>query len=128
MSDAKSRSESAHLDRAALEAIRALQNDAAPDLLLQVVRLYFDSAPVLLERLRTALIAGDHEAIGIAAHSLKSSSANLGATVLADMCKELESAARRGALSSALPDADAIEREYNAVRQALAAELKESAA
>jgi len=117
--------EQVSLDRHALDAIRGLQNDSAPDLLARVVHVYFESAPSLIERLRTGLAAHDTEAVRVAAHSLKSSSANLGATVLADMCKQLELAARAGAFASGLPDAQAIDREYTVVRGLLAAEIGE---
>jgi HPt (histidine-containing phosphotransfer) domain-containing protein len=116
------------LDRAALEVIRALQSEAAPDLLAQVVRLYFQSAADLIARVRAGLAAGDHEAVRIAAHTLKSSSANLGAGALAEMCKQLEVAARAGTLGPGLPDAQALERTYQAVRAALEAEIGETAA
>ena len=116
------------LDRSALEAIRALQSDATPDLLVRVVHLYFDSAPELIARVRSGLAERDHNAVRVAAHTLKSSSANLGATSLAEMCKQLEMAARSGILDGALPDADAVEREYRAVRAALEAEIGETTA
>lgn len=118
--------EPALLERAALEAIRALQSDAAPDLLARVVRLYFESAPDLIARLRSGLAAGDCDAVRVAAHTLKSSSANLGATALAELCKQLELAARAGAIGPAVPDAQAIEREYEAVRAALRVEIGEN--
>ncbi len=111
------------LDRSALEAIRALQSDAAPDLLARVISLYFESAPDLIARLRTGLEAGDYNAVRVAAHTLKSSSANLGATALAELSKQLELAARTGIIGPGVPDAQAIEREYDAVREALQAEI-----
>jgi HPt (histidine-containing phosphotransfer) domain-containing protein len=111
------------LDRSALEAIRALQSDAAPDLLARVVNLYFASAPDLIARLRTGLEASDYNAVRVAAHTLKSSSANLGATALAELSKQLELAARAGIIGPGVPDAQAIEREYDAVREALQAEI-----
>jgi HPt (histidine-containing phosphotransfer) domain-containing protein len=90
--------------------------------------LYFQSAADLIARVRAGLAAGDHEAVRIAAHTLKSSSANLGAGALAEMCKQLEVAARAGTLGPGLPDAQALERTYQAVRAALEAEIGETAA
>ena len=128
MTEATPSSDRPLLDRSALEAIRALQSDAAPDLLAQVVRLYFESAADMIARLRAGLAAGDHDAVRIAAHTLKSSSANLGAATLAEMCKQLELAARAGSLGPGLPDAQALERAYQAVRAALEAEIGEATA
>ncbi len=128
MTEAKPSSDRPLLERSALDAIRALQSDAAPDLLAQVVRLYFESAADMLARLRAGLATGDHDAVRIAAHTLKSSSANLGAAALAEMCKQLELAARTGSLGPGLPDAQALERAYLAVRAALEAEIGETTA
>ena len=111
------------LDRSALEVIRSLQSDAAPDLLARVVRAYLESAPGLISRLREGMASLDHETIRIAAHTLKSSSANLGAKMLADLCKKLELAARVRSIGPDTPGVLEIEREYGAVRQALEMEL-----
>jgi len=116
------------IDRSALEAIRALQSESAPDLLAQVVRLYFESTPPLMERLRAGLAAGDVEMVRNAAHSLKSSSANLGATRLADLCGKLEIAAHTGELGTQLLDADRIVQEYERVCGLLQAEIGEKIA
>jgi CheY-like chemotaxis protein/HPt (histidine-containing phosphotransfer) domain-containing protein len=128
MTEATPSAERPLLDRSALEAIRALQSEAAPDLLAQVVRLYFESAADMIARLRAGLATGDHDAVRVAAHTLKSSSANLGAVTLAEMCKQLELAARAGSLGPCLPDAQALERTYQAVRAALEAEIGEATA
>jgi HPt (histidine-containing phosphotransfer) domain-containing protein len=143
MSDGSRPSEPAALDHGALEAIRALQSDSAPDLLVRVIRLYLESTPELIERIRAALAANDHEAVRTAAHTLKSSSANLGATALAELCRRLELAARAASVGARPPYAQApelqvpelqarglqtpelqsIEREYRAVRRALELEI-----
>jgi len=107
------------IDRTALEAIRSLQSDAAPRLLAQVVQIYFDSAPALIEQLRAGMGASNLTAIRAAAHSLKSSSANLGANTLAELCRMVELAARAGSIGPEVPGVPAIEREYDAVRRAL---------
>ena len=91
------------IDSAALEAIRSLQSDAAPRLLAQVVQIYLDSTPALIEQLRTGMGNSDHDAIRAAAHSLKSSSANLGAKTFADLCRRVEMAARTGSMGLKFP-------------------------
>ena len=111
------------IDRKALETIRALANDTAPDLLDQVLRLYFESASELVGKLRVGLAENDMNAVGRAAHSLKSSSANVGAIRLADLCKRLEAAARSGDFGPDLPDIEEVEAEYELVRAALEKEL-----
>jgi HPt (histidine-containing phosphotransfer) domain-containing protein len=112
------------IDSTALEAIRSLQSDAAPRLLAQVVQIYLESTPALIEQLRTGMRSSDHDAIRTAAHSLKSSSANLGASTLAGLCRSVEMAARAGSMGPDVPDIHSIEDEYGAVRRALALELE----
>ena len=110
------------LQSEAIQAIRDLAGDT-PDLLGQIVQLYLESAPALLAQLAAGLAAADLNSIGTAAHSLKSSSANLGAIELSKMCGKLEAAAGTGAIGADVPSLSAIEAEYQQVRAALLAEL-----
>ena len=106
----------------AIQSIRNLGGEGS-NLLEQIVRLYFDTTPALMARLKSALAASDLDEIRNAAHSLKSSSANLGARNLAQMCAALEAGARAGSIGADLPKADAVEHEYQAVCAALLTEL-----
>ncbi|HEU5284185.1 MAG TPA: Hpt domain-containing protein [Burkholderiales bacterium] len=117
----------AAFDRAALDAIRALDEGGAAGLLQQVVQLYLESAPRLIAELRRAGADGDATAVRNAAHSLKSSSANVGAVRLAEMCKAIEHAARAGVLRGDLPSVEDIEREFEALRPALEREAGRAA-
>jgi len=54
-----------------------------------------------------------------AAHSLKSTSGNLGAMMLAEMCKELEAMGRAGTTDNATLLLHVLEDEYERVREAL---------
>jgi HPt (histidine-containing phosphotransfer) domain-containing protein len=108
----------------ALQSIRELAGDT-PGLLEQIVQLYFDSAPPLIAQLKTGFTANDLNAIRLASHSLKSSSANLGAMVLAQMCGKIEAAARAGTFVADIPTPDAVEAEYERVVHALRAEIGE---
>lgn len=110
------------LEERALAQIRALGRPGQPSMLRKIIGLYIESAPAQIERMRDAVAAGDSEALRQAAHTLKSSSANLGATRLADLCKELEQRGRDRRLDGAaalLPDVD---RHYARARDALLAE------
>ena len=104
---------------AALEVIRALGGADAPDLLEQIVHLYLGSAPERMAAIRAGLAAADSDMVRAAAHSLKSSSANLGANSLAELCKKLEMAARANALATDAPALPEVEAEYERVRVAL---------
>ncbi len=89
------------LDAKALDNIRALQRPGKPDILNKVIGLYLSKSPSLIDAIRHAIEHGDAPAVQMAAHSLKSSSANLGAMELAAHCKELEEKGRDALLEEA---------------------------
>jgi histidine phosphotransfer protein HptB len=60
------------------------------DALTEVIESYLENTPILLSEIREAHAAGDHEALGRAAHSLKSSSAIFGAEKMVELCRKLE--------------------------------------
>jgi signal transduction histidine kinase/DNA-binding response OmpR family regulator/HPt (histidine-containing phosphotransfer) domain-containing protein len=74
-------------DESKLELIRALGEDA----LAEVGALFLSNTPGRLHAMQEALCQGDWETIERTAHSLKSSSAMLGAMRMAQVCAQLES-------------------------------------
>jgi signal transduction histidine kinase/DNA-binding response OmpR family regulator len=110
------------LDSGLLNNIRALQRPDVPSLLGKIIGLYLDNSPALLQSSREAVAQGDAVALMEAAHSLKSSSANLGATQLAALCKELEQRGRDNNLQGAAELVDEIGKVYLRVCRALARE------
>jgi PAS domain S-box-containing protein len=114
------------LARPALNQIRALQHPGAPDLLSKIIGLYLESSPQLLRQMREAVAAEDGEALRQAAHSLKSSSANLGAIQLAAVCKELEQRGRERRLADIAELLRELETRYQQARDALNLELRPS--
>ncbi|MBM3128561.1 MAG: Hpt domain-containing protein [Chloroflexi bacterium] len=108
------------LDRNTLERLRFLQ-DGEHDYLGELIATYLESAPELLGALRAAIAGGSATATQKAAHTLKGSSASLGATTLAAHCHALELQARGGTLDGAAAQFQHIEGEYARVRQALEA-------
>ncbi len=112
------------LDRGVLDDIRALDPSGGSALLQRVIGIYLKSAPDLVRAMRRGADAGDVAAVGTAAHSLKSSSLNVGAARLGNLCREIEAAAKSTppALSAAL--VAAFESEYLRVEQLLRSELE----
>jgi HPt (histidine-containing phosphotransfer) domain-containing protein len=78
------------IDQAALAAIRSLQRPGQPDIVARVLTQYVDTSPELVNRIRRAVLSKDGLELRAAAHRLKSSSAQVGATALAFDCRELE--------------------------------------
>ncbi|MFB3082571.1 MAG: response regulator [Gammaproteobacteria bacterium] len=116
------------LDQKALDNLRAVQREGAPNLLDKVIKIYFQDSRKHLQVLRDA-VAEDNaaEMIGRAAHSLKSSSANLGATRLAALCGDLEEMARENRIAGAKAILNEIEKLYPLVCESLAAECETAA-
>jgi HPt (histidine-containing phosphotransfer) domain-containing protein len=116
----------APLDHEALAHLRALQKGSAQDIFGKVIRNYLNTAPRLLQTLQEAVTRDDAAALRKAAHTLKSSSASLGALTLAVLCKDLEGMGRTNNIANAATVLSALASEYEAVRVALVAELNGS--
>jgi HPt (histidine-containing phosphotransfer) domain-containing protein len=71
--------------------------------------------------MRTAAETGDAPGLRLAAHSLKSNSAEFGAMSLSALCKELEMMGKDGRTDGALPLIDRADAEFKAVIPALKA-------
>jgi signal transduction histidine kinase/CheY-like chemotaxis protein/HPt (histidine-containing phosphotransfer) domain-containing protein len=116
----------AHIDRKIWTDIRALRPDAPSDLLKRLLKVYLQEAPKTFDALREALKTGNAPAAKFAAHSLKSSSLNLGAAMLGQLCRTMEEMASSS--PSISEDAvgflyESIADEYAAVREEMLAEL-----
>lgn len=113
------RAASTLLDATALAHIRALQRPGTPNILRKIIETYLTATPQLLEAARLAITTNDAPTLQQAAHSLRSTSATLGAFTLADLCRELEALGRIQAIAQAAPLLSAIESEYTHVCTAL---------
>ncbi len=114
--------ESAALDEQALRQIRALHKPGGPDLLKRIADLYATNSRMLIASLRAAIGRSDAAGVLQAAHSLKSSSANVGATQLTQLCAALEVAAKAGKLGSGRTTLDRLIEEHDRVLLALNAQ------
>jgi two-component system sensor histidine kinase/response regulator len=114
----------AKLDPRALDQMRALGRPGAPSVVGKVIRMYLKNTPELLSALRTAMVERNSKGVHQAAHSLKSASANVGATTLAELCRSLEADARAGGCPEpGAGELDALETEFHHVQLELEAEL-----
>ena len=112
------------LDAGTLDQLRALAMHGEPDILAQIINLYLDTTPELIASMRAAIADDDLDALGQAAHSLKSSSANVGAVRLADMLQSLEALVRGDSASTTTVDLAEVNTEYDLVCQALGDEVE----
>ncbi|SFM12945.1 response regulator [Rugamonas rubra] len=112
------------INQQALKNIRALSAAHGDALLERVLHAFVDDTPSHFQALRLAVDGGQPGPLRKAAHSLKSSSANVGAEHLAQLCKELEQLGRDDRTDGGAALLEQMEREFQAVRQALSAILE----
>ena len=87
----------------------------------ELIDTYLADASVQLEAMQAAASSGDAAALVRPAHSLKSSSANVGAMALADICRALEAAAQTGDVPDAQEQVADCDRAFADARAALLA-------
>ena len=115
----------ATLDQETIAYLRSLKRGEGPSVLERAIGVYLDTAPTALEELRRCVAAGDASAVWRIAHSLKSSSASLGAKTLAQQMGDMESRARENDLNEAKTRLEQLESEFKKVSTALTTTLRE---
>lgn len=78
------------LDRRVLEDLRAAMGDETGEFISSIAAVYEAQAVELVAEMTAAGQHGDVQRLGLLAHSLKGSSANVGGNRLVDLCAELE--------------------------------------
>ncbi|MCC3490248.1 MULTISPECIES: response regulator [unclassified Microcoleus] len=116
-----------------LHNLRELDDEDDPDFLGELIKIYLLDAQQHLETIKEAIFLGDADSLKLASHTLKSSSANLGAVSFSEVCKELELMGRVAVESGGEQVFDAraardrlleAEAEWEKVRSAFETELK----
>jgi signal transduction histidine kinase/CheY-like chemotaxis protein/HPt (histidine-containing phosphotransfer) domain-containing protein len=112
------------INSVALDNIRALSADRGDALVQKVIAAYVDDTPQHLRTLRQAIAGHDPNSVRKVAHSLKSSSANVGAQKLAQLAREMEHLGRADTTEGADVILTDMEQEFQAVRHSLNAMLE----
>jgi HPt (histidine-containing phosphotransfer) domain-containing protein len=107
------------LDEEALQRLRELDPSGQNHLLERVLRAFESSVLRLAPQLRDARQRGDMQAIRHVAHTLKSSSASVGALRLSRLCAEIEAVVRQEAPEGLPTLLDDVDREFHIVLQAV---------
>ncbi|OPY12699.1 MAG: Signal transduction histidine-protein kinase BarA [Syntrophus sp. PtaB.Bin001] len=107
------------VNRETLDEIASLQPKDSKTILTKLISLYFDSSSKHIQNILDAVKNNDVATLQTAAHTLKSSSASLGAMNLSEKCKELEMMARSGDITGAADKFPLLEREYGRVLESL---------
>jgi two-component system, sensor histidine kinase and response regulator len=112
------------LDRSVLEGLRELQEEGEPNLLDELIEMFFDDVPSSqLEALQEAMKAGDAHFVERVAHTLKGSCGNIGALRMAAICAELQDIGASKDLSRAPELLEHLKAEFERARPALETEV-----
>lgn len=107
------------LDQAVLDELRASVGDDA-EFIADLVQTYLTEGAVNLEGMVAAAAVLDAAAVVRPAHTLKSSSASLGAMRLSGICRAIEEAGRAGDSASLREDVDLARSTWQATVTAFA--------
>ena len=114
------------LDAEALDRLRELDPTGKGRLLERVLRAFQSSAGRLSHQFAEARRNDDMAGVRHVVHTLKSSSASIGALELARLCAEIEASIRAEAFTTLSERLDAMDRELVAVLQAVTPMLSPS--
>lgn len=98
-------------------------SDDGNDAVKEIISIFLGDAPKYLDQIKAAIAQDDASGLNEAAHSLKSSSANLGATELSQHCQSLENLGRGGTTEGAQSQFDVMENSLKKVKEILEQEL-----
>jgi HPt (histidine-containing phosphotransfer) domain-containing protein len=88
-------------------------------MLTKLIDLFLENTPTVLTEARSALSEASAARLERAAHMLKGSCANFGATSMQDACARLEALGRSGSLAGADEILAEVEKEFQYVQLAL---------
>jgi HPt (histidine-containing phosphotransfer) domain-containing protein len=113
------------IDRSVLASLRELQDVGDPDIIAEVGGLFVKHSPEKVNAILQSVESGDAKGLHMAAHSLKSSSAYVGAMRLSALAKELELKGRSNSLEGAGELVQKLKTEFMLVMAALEKEINE---
>jgi HPt (histidine-containing phosphotransfer) domain-containing protein len=96
-----------------------LKDVMGADFIVELVDTYTLETEGLIKQLQGALAAGDAAAFGRLAHSIKSSSASLGALAFSKQARELEMLGKSGSLAGAESLVERFSTDFLTVKQTL---------
>jgi two-component system, sensor histidine kinase and response regulator len=103
----------------ALEAIRVLDAENGDEFLRSIVDMYLSNTVTLLESLEKAWLTGNIDTIRSISHMLKSTSSQVGAQGLSELCLTVETAARNQQYDESGKSLDEIKAAFNEVQKSL---------
>jgi PAS domain S-box-containing protein len=107
------------IDHTVLDRFLAEMGDETTDMREEIMQLFLESVTPLLDEIAQGVAAQDRTVLYRAAHTLKSSSAQMGAMALAALCQELERCGKSGPFATCETLATRVHEEFSLVRATL---------
>ena len=107
------------LDQAFVTRLKQLEGAGRPGLLATLVKIFLRDTPPRLSSLHESLEQRDTARLEAVAHSLKSSSASLGALAMSTLCADLQVAAHDGDVVHAVALVAALDEVFDKTRSLL---------
>jgi len=114
------------LDLSTLQQLQSLQKPGRPEVLRKLITTYLSDSPLLLAALHQAVSEKNASLTHDKAHSLKGSSAMIGATGVATLCRDLEQCGREQQFDRAVAILASIESCYALTHTSLSAILNDT--
>ena len=116
------------IDQKTLLELCKIQRPGKPLVLEKILSVYLTTTPGLISEMHERALERDYETIGKCAHTVKSSSQNVGAINLARACLTLETNMRSGRHEMAAANIESINVEFQEVKTILERLLRQSEA
>lgn len=110
----------AEVDEHMLERLRdSLQEDGEPDVVTELIRLFVQHTPRMLQSMRDAIAKQQAETALRTSHALRGSSGNLGLTGMANLCSQLEEKIQIQHYKEATEILNKVEQEFSRIQKML---------
>lgn len=113
------------IDKKILESLGNTGGETNYGLVAKLIDCYLEESPKLVQAMKNALLPLDVVQLQRTSHTLKASSASIGATNLANFCKELEAMSRTGTFTNVTDKVLDIVAEYERVKATLQIEYQQ---
>ena len=114
------------LDAKMLQEIQCIAGEEGTAFLVSTIDTYLEDASKMLQNIRDAIAQKQAEVLYQTAHTLKTTSAFLGAERFSQLCQELENMGKTGILTVTPEFVNRIETEYKRVKLALESERQKA--
>ncbi|MBK8980455.1 MAG: Hpt domain-containing protein [Planctomycetes bacterium] len=107
------------IDMDIVQELLDISGEDDPELLVDLIDMFLEDGPLKVQTILEGLAAGDLDAVERAAHALKSSAGNLGASYVQDLAEQLQIAGHNRDAVAARACADQLRSRFTEAEQAL---------